>query len=420
MRQIESSLFPKKPASNRLVNYLRASGQLIWLLARDIYSGEISSQAASLAYSTLIAIVPMLAIGVSVLKLFGASNFLQTTLAQLLKPLGSEGILWAHRTATFVSHVRVGVIGGVGMVFLLITAFSLVRKVETGLNVAWQITSPRSMINRAAEYLAILVFGPVLLLTAFGLTTVLQNESVARTLGELAPVLGQIIPYVISVAAFTLVNLVTPNTRVQLKAAVIAGLAGGIVWQSIGMGFALLVSSSTKLAAVYSSFAVVILSLLWINLSWTILLLGGRLSYYIQNPKLRKAANNRSYLGAAALEQIGIGIMILAQNQFIKNRRPLKKNRLAMLLGVPERTLEPILMALTKGQLLHSIKGGGHILATEPSKITLADILIASQGSTPQILSPLCRPDELYRINARRLLDLSRLTLSDLCNNPPN
>lgn len=414
MRKATTRLFLENSVLKPSITYTRIAGHLVWLLGHDLYSGEISSQAASLVYSTLIAIVPLLAIGASVLKVFGASGFLQPSLGELLKPLGPEGALWVSRTSAFVSHVRVGLVGALGMLFLLVTAFSLLRKIEAGLNVAWQIASPRSMTSRAFEYLALLVIGPVFLLAAFSLTTLLQNQDITRALGDLAPILGRLLPYVIAIMAFTLVNLVTPNARIQLKSALIAGLAGGIAWQTSGIVFALLVSNSTKLATIYSSFAVVILSLLWINLSWTILLLGGRLAYYIQNPSARNTTERFPYLGPRSLEQLAIAIMVMAQDHFKGNGEPLKTSRLAQALMVPETILGPILTALAERHLLYAIEIGTYVIARDPAQITLADIVIAAQGHTPQPLAPLWLPDAFYKANARRLRELSRLTLHDL------
>ncbi len=410
--RIEQRLFGPPPG--RAQPALRTAAQLAWLMARDLYEGRLNLQAASLVYSTIVAIVPFLAFGVAALKGLGVSGVLQPALLQLLEPLGPAGAEFAGRTVAFVNHVKVGVLGTLGVLLLVLTALSLLRKIEIGLNEAWQVTDSRPLIGRSLEYLGLLVVGPVFLLAAFGLTTSLVNRDLAHALGPLATVLGRVVPFLITIIAFTSINLITPNTRVRLRPALAAGIAGGIVWQSAGLAFALLAASSTRLSAIYSSFAILILFLVWIYLSWLILLLGARLGFYLQYPAWRNPRSRLSPLQPARAERTAIDIMRLAARRFTGSGRPLTLSHVAGRLGLASPCLKPVITPLVNAGLLHFIPSRGYVLARAPEAITLAEILDAARGRAQEEPSTDPLSVTLAQTDAGRRKHLGVIRLSDL------
>lgn len=414
--RIEPRLFGPSSGQTRSRTALRTVGQLAWLMARDLYEGRLNLQAASLVYSTIVAIVPFLAFGVAALKGLGVSGALKPALLQLLEPLGPAGIELAGRAVEFVNHVKVGVLGILGVLLLAFTALSLLRKIEIGLNEAWQVTDPRPLIRRSLEYLGLLVVGPVFLLAAFGLTTSLVNHNLAQALGPLAPVLGRVVPFLITIIAFTSINLITPNTRVRLRPALAAGIAGGIVWQSAGLAFALLAASSTRLSAIYSSFAILILFLVWIYLSWLILLLGARLGFYLQYPAWRTPRSRLTPLQPAQVERAAIDVMRLAAGRFTGSGRSLTLSQVAGQLGLPSLRLKPVMAPLVNAGLLHFIPSRGYVLARAPETITLAEILDAARGRAQEEPSVGLLAEMLAQTDAGRRECLAAIRLSDLEN----
>jgi len=378
--RLERALFARPDTEPRWRGALRTAAQLTWLLGRDLNEGRLTLHAMSMVYSTLIAMVPLLAFAVSALKGLGVNGVLGPALDRVLEPLGPSGHDVATRLVDFVSNVRTGVLGALGVVLLAITALSLLRKIEAGLNEAWQVTAPRPVVARSLEYLGLLIVGPVFLFVAFTLTTTLTHPSVAHYLGPVAPWLGKLIPYVLVVAAFTLINVITPNTAVSGRSALAAGVFGGIAWQTVGLIFAVLATRSTRLSAIYSSFAILVLFLMWVYVSWLILLLGARLGFYVQNPAWRQPRIERSPLDPAEAEAAALEVMLLAARRFEGGGRPLGLAECTGRLGIQALRLDPVLRRLGEAELLHSVGARGYVLGRDPAHVSIADIIGAARG----------------------------------------
>ena len=216
---------------------LRAMRTLL-ILGRDLVLGQLTLRAMSLVYTTLLSIVPLLALSFSVLKAFGVHNQIQPMLLKLLEPLGEQGVEVAKRIAEFIQNMNVGVLGAVGLALLLYTAISLVQKIEESLNYIWHISQPRRLGERFSRYLSVLMVGPILVFSALGVTaTVMNIETVQQllafdVLGQVFQLVSRLVPYLLIIAAFTFVYLFIPNTRVRLGAALAGGIVGGVVWQT--------------------------------------------------------------------------------------------------------------------------------------------------------------------------------------------
>jgi membrane protein len=414
--QLERHLFAHPEKQPWWLASLRTTGQIAWLLGRDVVEGRLNLYAMSLVYSTLIAIVPLLAFGVAALKGLGINGVLGPTLHRLLEPLGPAGGTLADKILVFVGNVQVGVLGIFGILLLAFTAISLLHKIEAGLNAAWQVSESRPVLTRSAQYLSLLIVGPVFLFAAFGVTATLTSHKVVEHLaiiGPLLPVIGKLLPYLIAITAFTLINLITPNTRVRFRAALAAGIAGGIVWQGAGQIFAFLTASSTRLSAVYSSFAILILFLSWVYLSWLILLLGARIGFYVQNPAWRRPREDRFPLSPARAEATALDIMLMAAERFAAGGKPLTVGDCVGRFGVSGLRLEPVFDRLVEASLLFRVGGRGYVIARNPATIGVAEVLDAVRGERVSKLAG--RLSELLgRANTARTEVISGTTLADL------
>lgn len=258
---------------------LRYTRMLI-VLVRDLAQGQLTLRAMGLVYTTLLSLVPLLALSFSVLKAFGVYNQIRPALLGFLAPLGEKGVEITERIIQFIENINVGVLGSVGLALLLYTAVSLAQKIEEAFNFIWQVSRPRGIGQRFSRYLSALMVGPLLVFSAMGITATAASLGVVReamnveAIGWLALQAGRVLPYVLVIGAFTFVYTFMPNTRVRLRPALAGGVVGGILWQSAGWAFALFAASSTRYAAIYSSFAILILFMLWLYLSWLILPFG--------------------------------------------------------------------------------------------------------------------------------------------------
>jgi len=254
--------------------------RLLVVLTRQLVKGQLNLRAMSLVYTTLLSIVPLLAVSFSVLKGFGVHNQIEPLLMNFLAPLGPRGKELSDNIIGFVENVRVGVLGSLGLLFLLYTVVSLIQKVESSFNYVWQVERLRGLAQRFSSYLSVILIGPVLVFTALGVTATAMNNALVQQLmsvepfGELLVSFSRLVPYLLVIAAFIFIYMFIPNTRVKFLPAFVGGVVAGILWQSSGWAFATFVASSSNYAAIYSSFAILILLLIWLYLNWLILLLG--------------------------------------------------------------------------------------------------------------------------------------------------
>ena len=177
------------------------------------------------------------------------------------------------------------------LLFLLYTVVSLIQKVESSFNYVWQVERLRGLAQRFSSYLSVILIGPVLVFTALGVTATAMNNALVQQLmsvepfGELLVSFSRLVPYLLVIAAFIFIYMFIPNTRVKFLPAFVGGVVAGILWQSNDWAFATFVASSSNYVVIYSSFAILILLLIWLYLNWLILLLGAQVAFYIQYPQ---------------------------------------------------------------------------------------------------------------------------------------
>ncbi|HEY5700677.1 MAG TPA: YihY/virulence factor BrkB family protein, partial [Gammaproteobacteria bacterium] len=230
--------------------------RVIHTLAREFVNGELNQRAASLVFTTLLSLIPLLAVSFSVLKAFGVHNDLEGVLVGFLAPLGDKGIELSAKMMDFVDNVNGKVLGGVGLSLLLVTVISLVQKVEKSFNYIWRINRPRGLFERFSGYLSVVMVGPVLLITALGITASVMSTSMVQTaiaiepLGTIVKWVATLIPYLLVIAAFTFIYVFIPNTRVQIRAAAVGAVVAGILWESAGWAFASFVVNSPRHLAI--------------------------------------------------------------------------------------------------------------------------------------------------------------------------
>ena len=363
--------------------------RLVRMLAavlRDLVQGQVSLRAMSLVYTTLLSLVPVLAISFSVLKGFGVHNQMQPLLLNLLSPLGEQGEEITARVIGFVENVNVGVLGSVGLAVLVLTVVSLMQKIERAFNDAWRITRHRPFAQQFSSYVTVIVIGPVLVFSALGITASLVTAPVVSDLAAIAPfgllfgVVGRVLPFLLIVTAFTFLYAFLPNTRVRVAAALAGGVIAGVLWESVGWVFASFVVTSTRYTAVYSAFATLILFLIWLYLSWLILLVGVRIAFYVQNPQYVAVLPGAAAFGAELRERLGLAVMrAIGRAYYGLDGGAARIEALAAALGVPNDAVESVMSALERARLVVAADGAGasYLPASPPEETPLKRVLEA-------------------------------------------
>ena len=288
--------------------------------------------------------------------------------------------------------MNVGVLGALGLTLLLYTAISLMQKIEESLNHVWHISRPRSLGERFSRYLSVLMVGPILVFSALGLTGTMMNIDAVRALTSV-PVLGdalqtasRLVPYLLVIAAFTFVYLFIPNTRVRFWPALIGGAAGGIVWQTAGWLFAMFVASSGQYAAIYSGFAIVILFMIWLYVSWLVLLFGASVAFYVQHPEYLYLGAGEPRLSNRVRERLALSIMGLVTQRFLSGERACSMPEFTRLLAVPMHVLERDPSAVSLSEVIEAVRSHGEARFFAPDALPTSAAVKQALGKMQQAL----------------------------------
>ncbi len=332
--------------------------RMLVVVLRQLFGGQLNLRAMSLVYTTLLSTVPLLAVSFSVLKGFGVHNQLEPILTNLLEPLGPRGVEISRNVIGFVENIKVGVLGSLGLVFLLYTVVSLTQKIESSFNYVWQVDRLRGLAQRFSSYLSVILIGPVLMFAAVGLTATITSHSLVQSLVHMEPIgrivvmVGKLIPYLLVIATFTFIYIFIPNTRVKVVPALVGGVVAGVLWQTTGWLFAAFVATSPNYAAIYSGFAILVLLLIWLYLSWLILLLGSQVAFYVQYPQYLTREPVKLHLSARLQERLALQLMYLIAEHHYSNQDPWTLETLVQYLGLPMQPVHKVLRLMVDSGFL--------------------------------------------------------------------
>jgi membrane protein len=356
-------------------------------IVRSVASEQLTLRAMSLVYTTLLSLVPLLAISFSVLKGFGVHNQIEPLLLGVLEPLGDKGVEITNEIIGFVENIKVGVLGFVGFALLFYTVVSLMQKIERAFNHTWHILRERSLGQQFRDYLSVIIIGPALVFSAIGIMASLMNTAVVDMMSAIQPfgflikTAAKTVPYVMIVGAFTFIYMFIPNTRVNLRSALIGGFVAGVLWNITGWIFASFVVNSAQYAAIYSTFATLIMFLIWLYLGWLILLIGASIAFHDQHPEYVTATRRQMRLSNRVREKLALLIAYLVGERYCNNGPGWTADGLAQRLSAPMDATESILSALEQNNLLvRTAAEPQTFLPARPLETTdIADVLQAAR-----------------------------------------
>ena len=379
-----------------------------WLLVcKNFGRNRCPVRASALAFSSLLALIPMLAvvfgIATTILKSQGEApaKLLVDKLVAAIAPY-TESALLPESTQTvearelaevnrrkavqkiteFIQNAQSGTVGVTGMIALVFVALSMLMRIEATFNDIWGATRGRSWYTQVVLYWAEISLGPVLLMLALGLTSSAHFEQSKRFLMHL-PLIGglalQLLPVAVFSFLFAMLYQLMPNTRVRPQAAIAGGLVAGVLWYANNVLGVLFVSRVTSNNAIYGSVGMIPVLMIGLYLGWMILLFGAQVAYAFQNraayivEKLAETVNQRGR------ELSALRTMAAAARAFEQGRRPPGAGQLAASLGVPSKLVTDVLKVLLRSGLLMETQGreSGYVPARPPAQITAHDILHA-------------------------------------------
>ncbi|HWJ35652.1 MAG TPA: YhjD/YihY/BrkB family envelope integrity protein [Steroidobacteraceae bacterium] len=358
-------------------------------ITRDWLAGEINVRAMSLAYTTLLSLVPLMVFSISILKGLGARGDLRYILHEFFRPMGGAAAQLTDNVMQFVTNMRGDVLGSIGLAFLVYTVMTTIQKVEASFNFVWRVERPRSFARRFTEYLSVMIVGPILLAVAVGLLGSAEHSPFGQWLNDIPPLawsmalLGQFVPYLIVTMVFTFMYAFIPNTRVKFRAALIGGVTAGIIWALVGKVFTAVIVYSSQMMAVYTGFAIVLTTLIWVYLSWLILLIGAQLAFYVQCPQYLRHGQEPVELTGSAREQAGLSVMYLIGRDYGAGKVYWTSNGLAAELDIPSTALAPVLACLERGGLIVATEKEQFLPGRDLDAIQITDVIDAVRTRQP-------------------------------------
>lgn len=364
--------------ANRFDALVRA----VLILIEEATEGDLKYRAMGLVYNTLLSLAPLLAVSFSVLKAFGVHNQLRPFLLGLLAPLGSKGEELAGQILGYVENINIGVLGAAGLGLLLYTVVSLLSIIEECFNRIWRADKPGNWIRRSSDYLSMLLIGPVLVVSALGMMASMANTAFAQKIiaqepfGSAYYLAGLTLPYLLLVAALTFLYVFMPNTRVDFVSALVGGCAAGLAWKLVGWLFGVFFAGSASYNAIYSSFAIILLSMIWLYFSWLIVLLGGVISFLHQHPRYLLHKNKKPELTHRQQETLGFLLMYLIGKAHQAGNAPWTLHALADAVDLPWEAVRRLLQGLAKAGFVLEISTdpAAYVPARAPETIALQDL----------------------------------------------
>jgi membrane protein len=394
-----------------------------WLLVfKSFARNRCPVRASALAYTTLLALVPLLAVAVSIttgmLQRQGkepierAINELVGYVAPALDlevrdpadpnaPSGRDRVV--AQITGFISNINTGTLGTTSVIVLLFFGISLLRTIEAAFNDIWGVTRGRGLVKSVIYYWAAITLGPIMLAVAITLTTGPHLEG-SRAWLDHVPFLGTlffyILPFVLLTIGFSGFYAVMPNTKVHWKAALIGGTVGGCLWQLNNISSVFYMSRVQTYKSIYGGLAVVPLFLLGLYFSWLIILFGAQVAYAFQNRRAYVEERQGETVNQRGREFIALRLMTLIALAFERGERPPSGVDLARTIGVPSALACKLLCNLADNGILVEVTNGeiGYMPARPLDHLTVHDVLVALRVGQGQELAT---KEDGFRVRVR-------------------
>ena len=368
--------------------------RVLYRVLSDLVDGQLTLRAMSLVYTTLLSLVPLLAVSFSVLKGFGVHNQIEPILLNVLTPLGERGVEITRQIIEFVENVKVGVLGSVGLGLLLFTVVSLTQKIERAFNYTWRVTEHRSFAQRFSDYISVILIGPLLIFSAIGITASISSTAIVQSLlaiepfGTLIHLAGKILPYILVIAAFTFFYILVPNTKVRFRSALMGGAVAGVLWETVGWAFASFIAAATNYTAIYSGFAILVMFMIWLYLAWLMLLVGASMAFYHQHPEYLVLGREGLRMSNRVKERVALLVMATVAKHFYQNQPGSTLEQLARHVSVPREAMATVLGEIENAGFLKRTAEEpptylpARALETIPIKELLEEIRAAGESAT--------------------------------------
>ncbi len=342
------------------INQLR-----IFLLAfHGFNEDKCQLRASALTFYSLLSIVPVLAMAFGIAKGFGLDKLLETQI--LAKMPGQEQVVeqMIGYANIFLENTKGGIIAGVGVALLFWTVIKVLGNIEDCFNEIWGVQKERTLSRKFSDYLSIMLICPILLVASSSVTVLVTSQVtfVLSKLSFLGPVASLILyllkflPFCVMWVLFTFIYIFMPNTKVNFRSGLIGGIIGGTIYQTVQWVYITFQVGVSNYGAIYGSFAALPLFLVWLQISWLIVLFGAEISFAEQNVDTYEYEPDSLRASAAFKKMAALSVAHLCIKRFDRGQAPLSAAAISHELEMPMRLLQLVLFELTESGVLCEVK----------------------------------------------------------------
>lgn len=369
---------------NRLIHNLKTGFFRLASVWSSFNSNQGYLRAAALTYSSMLALVPLLAIAFALLKGMGAQNALEPV---LLKLAGESSAETVSRIIGYVNNTNVKSLGAVGILMLVLTVISLLGGVEDAFNNIWGVRESRTLSRRFSDFLSVVVVGPILLLVAMSLTSTMQSQSFVQWLinytylGQPILMAFRLLPYLSIWVAMTFLYIYIPSVRIRLGSALLGGVVAGTIWQVVQWGYFHFQLGVANYNAIYGTLAALPIFLVWLFTSWIIVLLGLELVKAHQFGWSVIRAEDKG-LSVVASEELHLAVLFEIVCHYREAGGALSAEKLAQKTNLPLGLVKEALVGLENAQLVITAATlePGWLPYKDPSTSDLAEVFERLRG----------------------------------------
>jgi len=361
--------------------------RVILLASRGFFRDHCQKTASVLTYYSLLNVVPVVAVAFAIAKGFGLEKLIEKEITQMAAKANWQADV-TNQILTFshniLNQAKGGLIAGVGVVLLFWTVISILGKIEESLNDIWEIKKSRTLVRKFSDYIAMMVFGPVLFIISSSVTVLMASQvkvilNKIALLGVFSTVilfLLNLLPYVSIWVLLTMLYLVMPNTRIPPRSAIVGGIAAGTITQIVQWVYIKFQIGVASYGAIYGSFAALPLFLAVLQISWMIVLFGAEVAYANEHYETYGFHPDYSRISVSAKRLLMLRIFHLLTKKFALGEKPLSVTQVAQALEIPIRLVQRFLQELSEvGLVVETAKGVKSEVAFQPGR-TIENITV--------------------------------------------
>lgn len=337
--------------------------RILVISIRGIYEDKIQQRAAALTLYSILSIVPILAMGFGIAQGFGFAKVLE----ELLRSNLSEYEDIAEKLITFANSMlqktKGGLVATVGLILLIYTIMKVFNNVESSFNDIWQVKKGRTYARKLSDYLSMMLISPIFFITSSAVNVYLTDRvheinKHAEVVSFISPVLFsvlKVVPFLLIIILFMLIYVTMPNTKVTFRAGLVGGIVAGTAFQVTQWAYIYFQIGVSNYNAIYGSFAAIPLFIIWLQVSWLIVLIGAKMSYATQNYEMHEFETETVQMSDYSRRILSLLVTHRIIESFKHGLKPPTATELSNELRIPIRMLKLILHDLLRCKIISEV-----------------------------------------------------------------